>query len=90
MDQHVDRRGWVTSLTRPPARTGRVESESRAFGAMRGTLADGKPTRGRATPADLLAVTHPTLGATALSSLPSGRARDDRLRDPNSQLQEAS
>lgn len=65
--ERVMRRGNVRWLTRPPSGTARVETESRAFGAMPVTLPEGDPVPNEATPGELLAVAHAMFMAAALS-----------------------
>lgn len=57
--RHVVRRRRVAWLTHPPSGTGRVESESRAFGVMPATLPTADPVPAKAAPGELLAVSDP-------------------------------
>ncbi|HTZ85925.1 MAG TPA: hypothetical protein VMB05_04590 [Solirubrobacteraceae bacterium] len=63
----VTRRGRVSWSTHPPSGTARVESQSRAFGALPVTLPEGEPDSQEATPGELLAITHAMFLAAALS-----------------------
>jgi hypothetical protein len=65
--RHVVRRGRVAWLTHPPSGTGRVESESRAFGVMPVTRPKGNPVRAQAAPGELLAVARAMFMAAAMS-----------------------
>lgn len=65
----VVRRGRVSWLTHPPHGEARIGVESRAFGATPVALPEGDPVPGEATPGELLAVTHATFMAAALSEV---------------------
>jgi hypothetical protein len=85
----VVRRGRVAWLTHPSSGTGRVESESRAFGVMPVTLPKGNPVRAQAAPGELLAVAHAMFMAAALSEAlalvglpPTRSSRRQRARSP--------
>ena len=65
----VVRRGRVSWLTHPPGGVARVGVESRAFSALPVTFPEGDPVPDEAAPGELLAVTHATFMAWALSEV---------------------